>query len=552
MAILRIKKKPLNPFADIPDPLGFGQRAVGYIKSLTHPGSLLPGKAYQLDPPFERIIRQIYGPRHPNGQRIVRNVMLLLPRGNRKTTLAATLCLLHAKGPERRPNSQIVAVAADKKQAKLTFNEVAGMLDHDYAFTPGLGNAAKTVDNARGAKIRATTSRIIFPGNIDFEALASDAGTAQGRTPSLSILDEIHVWEKRDPRAFFAAIKAGAAKVPNSLMVFTTTAGAGRDNIAWELVDYARKVKRGEIDDPATLPILFEATKKEDWLDEELWHKVNPGLKYGYPDLEGLRQEALEAQHRPAEKAAFQRFHLNIWQEQSASPFVDMDLYDEGSEPIDIETLKGRSCWIGVDLGATDDLSAVVCAFKDPEVEDGFIILPFFYMPGDNLERRQAKSGFQYVQAVEDGYIRATAGAVTDYRVIEADLRALCERFHVQEIAFDPAYGMQIMANLTDYGYPVVHFRQGYLTFSPAIKTLEVALLAKKLKHGGNPVLRWNFANVVTIVDDKFNKTFSKKRSQEKIDGAVATAMAVARAAAGEDHGSIYDTPERASGLLIW
>lgn len=555
MAVIFKKKvKPVCPpeFAHIPDPFGHGQRAVDFIRSLKHPLSTLPGNAFQLDPWLERIIRQIYGPRHPDGSRIVKRVYMLVPRGNRKTTLAAALTMLHSKGPERRVGGQLVSVAADKKQAKLVFGEVAGMIDGDYAFTPNIGNSAKTIDMMRGAKIRSTQSKIIFPGGIEYEALASDAGTAQGRTPSLVIADELHAWLKRDPRELWAAMKLGAGKVAASLMVVTTTAGAGQENLAFEVIDYARKVARGEIEDPATLPIIFEAPRDADWRDENLWYQVNPGLKHGYPDIQTLRQEVREAEHIPAERAKFQRYRLNIWQDYSASPFVDMAIYDKGKTPIDHDALKGQPCWLGVDLGSTDDLSAIVAAFRDPADDEAYIVLPFYFMPADNLDKRQAKSGFPYAQHVKDKLITTTQGNVTDYRVIDAAIRDLCELYEVREIAFDPHYGGQIMSSLLDDGYPVVTFRQGWATMGPAIKELERAIIAGRFQHGGNPVLRWNFANIAIQDDGKGNKSFNKSKSADKIDGAVAAAMAVARAAAGEGQTkSAFDNPDLPLSMFV-
>lgn len=548
--VIRKKSKPsaincTDAFAHIPDPLGYGQRAVDFLrKELTHPLSLLPGQAFRLDPWVEEIVRKIYGPRHPNGNRIVKRAYMLVPRGNRKTTLTGALTLLHGKGPERRPGAQLVSVAADKKQARLVFGEVAGMIDSGYAFMPNVGNSAKTIDMARGAKIRSTQSKIIFPGGIEYEALASDATTAQGRTPSLVIADELHAWLKRDPRELWAAMKLGAGKVANSLMVVTTTAGAGQENLAFEVIDYARKVARGEIDDPATLPILFEAPKDADWRDEAIWRAVNPGLEYGYPDIETLRQEVLEAEHIPAERAKFQRYRLNIWQEQSTSPFVDLDVYDKGGSPIDLGSLKRKPCWIGVDLGYNDDLSAVVAAFRDPNREDGYIVLPFYFMPSDHIEKKQAKSGFQYRLHIKSGLIETTPGNITDYTRVDKAIRDLCERYHVQEIAFDAHLANMMMSKLVEDGYPVVNFRQGWVTMGPAINVLERAILSGNFQHGGNPVLRWNFANIAVHDDGKGNKSFQKEKSSGKIDGAVATAMAVARAAAGAGQQSIYDDPD--------
>ncbi|GAB1581728.1 terminase large subunit [Phyllobacterium phragmitis] len=548
-----IRKKPKNPFPEIPDPFGYGQRAVDFIRSLKHPLSTRPDNAFPLDPWAEKIIRQIYGPRHPDGTRIVKTAVLLVPRGNRKTTLTGAITLLHAKGPERRPGAQLVSVAVDKKQAKGVFKEVAGMIDGDYAFAPNIGNSAKTVDEARGAKIRDYVSKIVFPGGIEYEALASDAGTAQGRTPSLIIADEIHAWLKRDPRELWGAMRAGAAKVANSLTVVTTTAGAGQENLAFDVIDYARKVARGEIHDPATLPILFETPRDADWKDEAVWHAANPGLKHGYPDLEGLRQMAREAEHKPAERSIFQRYHLNIWQDHSTAPFVDMADYDRGAEPFYLEDLAGEPCWLAVDLSSNRDLTVVVAAWRHPDHDDGYIVHPWFFCPKDNLQRKADLDGVPYPLWAEEGFIEPTPGNVVDFRAVEDTIRDLCERFEVREIAFDPHLARNMMNTLRDEGYPAIEMRQGWVTMAPAIKELERAIVAGRFQHGGHPVLRWNFDNIAVETDKAGNKAFHKGKSRDRIDGAVAAAMAVARAAAGEGSApSIFDDPNVTAADLVW
>lgn len=129
---------------------------------------------------------------------------------------------------------------------------------------------------------------------------------------------------------------------PASLLVITTTAGRGDATPDFPIYDYAKKVAAGEIEDEGFLPIIFEAPKSSDWQDEEIWHAVNPGLKHGYPDLAGLRQLAREAINRPADREAFQQFHLGIRLDHSTSPLVDMDTYDQGAEPIDVDDSGAR------------------------------------------------------------------------------------------------------------------------------------------------------------------------------------------------------------------
>lgn len=105
-----------------------------------------------------------------------------------------------------------------------------------------------------------------------------------------------------------------------------------------------------------------------------------------------------------------------------------------------------------------------------------------------------------YPRWAREGHIIATPGNVTDYRAVEAHIRDLCETFDVQEIAFDPAYAQAVMGPLTDDGFPTATMRQGWVTMGPAVE-LERAILGRAFRHGGNPVLRWNFENVVVETD---------------------------------------------------
>lgn len=300
------------------------------------------------------------------------------------------------------------------------------------------------------------------------------------------------------------------------------------------------------------MPIIFEAPRDCDWRDEEIWHAVNPGLRHGYPDLEGLRALAREAEHRPADREAFRQFHLGIRLDHSADPFVDMTIYDLGADPLDLEALKGEPCWLAVDLGLTTDLTAVVAAWRMGE--DGYQVAAWFFCPADNLRGRAERDGVPYPQWAEQGFIIPTEGNVTDYAAVAAHLRDFASEHDVREIAFDPAFAQAVMQPLQDEGLPVVTMRQGWVTMAPAIKELERAIVGKRFRHGGNPVLRWMFDNVAIHVDSAGNRTFHKGKSRDRIDGAVATAMAVSRAAMGDRSVSVFDVPpaEFDASLFLW
>jgi phage terminase large subunit-like protein len=223
-------------------------------------------------------------------------------------------------------------------------------------------------------------------------------------------------------------------------------------------------------------------------------------------------------------------------------------VYDDGDAPVDLDALAGDPCWIAVDMGLNTDLTAVVACWGDDET--GFDVAAWFFCPGDNLRLRADRDKVPYPLWAEHGFITPTPGNVTDYRAVELHIRELCERFDVREIAFDPAYAQAVMAPLTEDGFPTATMRQGWATMSPAIKELERAIIARRFRHGGNPVLRWCFENVAVETDKAGNRSFHKGKSRERIDGAVAAAMAIGRATAGLG-GSIYNEEDRPDGLLV-
>lgn len=515
----------------IPDPLGCGERAVEFLRRLKHPNSTAPGRAFQLAPWQERIIRRIYGPRNADGSRIVKSVFLLLPRGNRKTSLAAALALLHLLGPEKVPAGQVIFAASDREQASIAFKESANIIREDRRLMAVTSireafNSAKQITNK-------TTQGTL-------RAVSSDGRAQHGTTPSFVLADEIHAWPA--DRALWEALKSGLAKSNDTLLVIATTAGRGTETLAAEQYAYARDVALGKIENPEYLPILFEIQPEEDWKDEEVWGRVNPGLQYGFPSLAGLRALAKEAEHRPGDAYAFQQFNLNRWLANSRDPLFDLSVYDEGEIELDETELEALPAYVGVDLSISGDLSAVICAWRHP---DGRVtIKPTLFIPSEGLKERADKDGAPYEAWAEAGHIVTCPGPIISREQIEEHIRELCARHDVQEIGIDPHLAAVLMQNLSDDGLPVLEFRQTITNMGPAAGNLERVVNGRLIRHDGNPALRHHFENVVASRNDTGLIRMHKSKRTSRIDGAIAAAMAVSRACAGTTNSSAYNDPD--------
>ena len=197
----------------------------------------------------------------------------------------------------------------------------------------------------------------------------------------------------------------------------------------------------------------------------------------------------------------------------------------------------------GLDLSSTCDLTSFVLVFPPDDKENGlYHILPFFWLPEDTLKDRVRRDHVPYDIWNRQGYINVTPGNVVDYGYIRKTINELGEKYRIHEIAFDRWNAEHIAQELDDDGYTLCKYGQGFKDMSPAAKDLMRLTLQKRLAHGGHPVLRWNMDNITIKMDEAENIKPDKARSTEKIDGAVATMMALERAVVAYDPSSVYDT----------
>lgn len=515
----------------IDDPFGYGQDAVDFLRALKHPASTAKKCGFQLFDPFERITRRIYGPRDENGRRIVKTAFLMFGRGNRKTSHAAAWSLLHLIGPEAVPAGQVIFAACDREQASIGFKEAAGIVRMDKRIeavtkiNEGF-NAAKQILNLQnGATLK---------------AISSDGKAQHGTTPTFVLVDEIHAWKGRD---LWEAIDSGMVKADDPLMIICTTAGRGQDNVGFELYDYALKVATGEVEDPSFLPILFQAEPGDDWRNEDTWLKANPGLPFGFPNIEGLRKAARTAENSPPARYQFQQFNLNIWQAASRDPLFDMSIWDAGIDPnFDLADLEDLPCWLGVDLSRSGDLTAIVGAWRH---NDGrFSVHPWFFLPADGLEEKARREAVPYTRWRDEGLLNVIDGPVIEPDVIADAIIDICGTYKVQEVIFDPSLAGPLMAKLIDHGISVLQHTQTPKNMHGPICDLERVVNGRRIRHGAHPILRNHLESVVVKRATNAGELTTMHKGTAKsnhVDGAIASALSIFRAAANDNQPSIFD-----------
>ena len=500
--------------------------AVAFIENLCHTKGTWAGKPFELIDWQEQIIRDLFGTLKPNGYRQFNTAYIEIPKKQGKSELAAAVALLLTCG-DGEERAEVYGCAADRQQAAIVFDVAADMV----RMCPAL---------SKRVKILASQKRLIYtPTNSFYQVLSAEAYSKHGFNIHGVVFDELHTQPNR--KLFDVMTKGSGDARMQPLYFLITTAGTDTHSICYETHQKAKDIIEGRKIDPTFYPVIYGADESDDWTSQKVWKKANPSLDITV-GIDKVKAACESAKQNPGEENAFRQLRLNQWVKQAVR-WMPMEKWDKCAFAVDEDELEGRVCYGGLDLSSTTDITAFVLVFPPLDEEDKYIILPYFWIPEDNLTLRVKRDHVPYDVWERQGYLQTTEGNVVHYGFIEQFIERLGERFNIREIAFDRWGAVQMVQNLEGMGFTVVPFGQGFKDMSPPTKELMKLVLEQKIAHGGHPVLRWNMDNIYIRTDPAGNIKTDKEKSTEKIDGAVATIMALDRAIrCGNDRGaSVYD-----------
>ena len=508
-------------------------RAVTFIENLCHTKGKWAGKRFWLLPWQEQLIRDIFGIVKSDGNRQFRTAFVEICKKVGKSELAAAIALylLYA---DNEPSAEVYGAAADRQQASIVFDVARQMVE----MSPAL---------MKRSKLMSATKRIVNYGNAGFyQVLSAEVGSKHGFSISGLVFDEIHTQPNR--QLYDVLTKYSSDARQNPLHFIITTAGNDRHSIAFELHTKAVDILEGRRVDPTFYPVVYGLKDDEDWEDEANWYKVNPSLGYTV-DIERLRDAYREAKQNPADEITFKWLRMNMWVSSTTSWIPDA-IFMKGDEPIDMRLLEGRDCYAGLDLSSTGDITALVLIFPPRNSDEKHILVPYFWVPEETIPQRVKANSVPYDVWEKQGHLLATEGNVIHYDFIEKFICDIGVKYHILEIAVDRWNATQMIQNLEGAGFTIVPFGQGFASMSTPTKEFYRLLMEGQIIHAGHPVLRWMAGNVVIETDAAENIKVTKAKSKEKIDGIVASIMALDRCIRnqGETQGSVYD--ER--GLLVF
>ncbi|WP_415258136.1 terminase large subunit [Thauera phenylacetica] len=508
---------------------------IDYIeKWFHHIKGALAGEPIRLDPWQKFWTAVLYGWRRLDGDAWLRRFTRgyeEVARKNGKSTW---------KGPQGaylwmmdgEPGAEVYAVATTREQAMTVFKPAFENVKRWRRQSSKLRDSIRVFEGLNQERLEL--------GSSLFRPLASNADAQDGYNPSAVLYDELHAQKSREQ---WDVLESGFGARMQPLLSAITTAGFILDGICTEIRTYLVSVLKGQRQDDSFFGYIYTLDDGDDVFDERNWIKANPGLGRS-KTLAYMRDMARKAKALPSALANFKTKDLNLWC-NDAEGWIDLAVWDKGKRAVHASALAGRKCYGGLDLASVRDLTAFVLVFPPIDGEMDWQVLVWVWCPSAKLEA-EADDAAPYKRWAAEGWLTATEGDVTDYGPVRETVLEACQTFEVESIGFDVWNAQQLSNELLAEDVPLVEIPQNTGGMYPGAKKLEELVYSKRLRHGGNPVLRWCAGNVALLYDTNGNFRPDKKRSKKngRIDPIVATVMALSRAVGVEPE-------EQEPGILL-
>lgn len=470
----------------------------------------------------------LYGWKHKEGDaRRFRQAFLMWPRKTGKSAYLSVLGI-NALIADGERGAEVYSAALTEEQARRVFDEAVAMRDG----TPILREQIAKAGDMPCRKLRVQKT------NSEFRPLSRDKETMEGLNISFAACDEIHKWKSRDT---WDVIRYGMRSRRQPLLVGITTAPSAEDNssICNTLLNYSTKVLEGIIQDDTFFSWITSIDPEDQWDDETKWIKACPNLGVTVK-LEDMRQECLEAKNQPESLNAFKRYSLNLRVDAVDQAIATQDWKDcaRPGDPAALraetwEYLRKRICFAGLDLALTDDTSALVLIAPPMNDSESWRLMPFFFIPDENIKRRVEKDRVPYDLWRDQGFLITTPGKTTDHDFIVAKILEIKEHADLRELIYDPALAKGLIKKVLTKGLAerkTVKFAQTFLNYAAPCGDFTRSVIRKEIQHDADPVLTWQITNLRWIKGHTGLIMPDKLKSTEKIDGAVASIMGFGRA----------------------
>lgn len=491
--------------------------AIDFISTLKHFTGKSSGKNFILEDWQAFIVANIVGWYWKDSDnRRFSSSYIEISRKQGKTALAAALCIyfLIADGED---GAEVDLAANSKDQAKIAFSFCS-------TFTKQLDPKAKYLKAYRD-------SILLDANNSKLKVFAADDSKLDGFNASFGLIDEYHSAKNGKVRD---VIKSSMGMRTNPHLCTITTAGFDKTLPCYTLRSTAIDILNGLKADDSMFIAIYCLDDEDDWTEEKNWVKCAPNLDVTVT-RKYIREQVQSAINNPSEEVGVKTKTLNLWCD-TVQVWLPENYIVKASQKVELEQFKDEVCYVGVDLAATSDLTAVsYMVVKD----DRYYFKTDYYLPESALREKPDRELYKYWKQI--GLLKITEGNVTDYDYITNDMIQNSNTVSIQKVGYDKYNATQWAISATDLGLPLEEYPQTLGNFNKPTREMERLILSGKVVMDNNEITRWCFKNVTLKSDYNGNVKPNKAIGKKKIDGVIAMIQAL---------GMYLDTPHFANEII--
>lgn len=440
-----------------------------------------------------------------------RKALLVVGRGNAKTTTAAAIALA-VMCLDHEPGAQIYSGAKTRDQAKIVWQDAWNMADRTAGMRDAFG-------------LRNTAHAITLPREgTTFQALSRDAKVAEGHSIHCGIVDEVHA---HPDRQIYDVMLHGMRARKQPLLIEISTEGDDDSGILAEETDYLHDILRGTVEGERFFGMHFTLDKEDDWTSPQAWRKANPnlGVSVFVDELEVLRDQALA---NPGAQGSFKTKRCNI-KVGAIDGYFNTFAWDNLCKADILEDdFISCPCWHGVDLASESDIASHIRLYRSGSK---YAVFGTHYLPGDCIVTAGAnRDRYRGWASGKRPALMLTEGNSTDFDRLERDILESARATSARVVAFDPTQATMLVQHLESFGITCIKVPQSAAHLSEPMKRIGSEIQGGKLLHNGDPILSWAIGNVIAKVNERDEVVPRRPHPAKKIDPAAALIIAKSRA----------------------
>ena len=409
---------------------------------------------------------------------------------------------------------RIFCAATKQEQANIVWDEIAKFIRSDN----DLQEMYKITEHER-------TIKSFVTGNV-IKSLGRDTKSADGFRSILAICDELHAHPNNQ---MYKLMLDGQINVDGALTLAITPAGFNLNGFCFEQYKFCEKVLEKVIDKESLFIFICEMDKDDDIWDYNNWAKSNPYLLFNSDNtinkdmVARLAEKAVEANEKGgADLLNFMTKHLNYWVTNGVGGFVDLQKFKECESDVTIEDMKGKECYLGIDLSSGGDLTSISLVF--PLEHEKIYIYSHSFMPELRLAEHEKTDDVPYRMWVSKGLLTLTSGAFgvkTDYKFIINHLKELIEKYEIRilEVGYDSHNASVFLQDLDFLACDLTEIKQSAKSLNDATKDFQLSVKANQLLYDKeNDLLKWSIANATTTSNSFGEIKIDKQAQKYRID----------------------------------